>query len=171
MPMQSICDLVVDCIATEDERLSCQHRQSSLLGTPPPAVIDFDGRGRQWKSFSVRAMAAGSAARCPDTHFRCAEEGGYCLPVYLRCNGVKDCQGGEDEAECQAYSCSGWYRCRGSLTVCLHPRHVCDGVYQCPKRDDELGCGSVTAGGACPESCVCYGLAFFCGLQVGVCVV
>nr|KAG5712202.1 hypothetical protein BaRGS_014552 [Batillaria attramentaria] len=33
---------------------------------------------------------------------------GYCLPVYLRCNGVYDCPGLEDERDCDKYACPGF---------------------------------------------------------------
>nr|KAG5706342.1 hypothetical protein BaRGS_033103 [Batillaria attramentaria] len=79
-----------------------------------------------------------------------------CVPMYVRCNGVYDCPGHEDEVECDDYSCPGHYHCRAS-SVCVHPTHVCDGVQQCPQQDDELFCHMT-----CPESCTCHGLAFVC---------
>ena len=82
---------------------------------------------------------------------------GYCLPVFLRCNGVYDCPGREDEDSCDSFKCPGFYRCRGSR-ICLHPEQLCDGVYQCPQSEDELLCGF-----SCPENCRCYGWAFYCG--------
>ena len=94
-------------------------------------------------------------AECPETHFQCLDNG-CCLPVFLRCNGVHDCPGKEDEGGCGDYTCPGYYRCRGS-TVCLHPFYVCDGNFQCPQKDDEQLCGM-----SCPEHCVCQGLAFTC---------
>ena len=81
---------------------------------------------------------------------------GYCLPVFLRCNGVYDCPGHEDEHSCDSFTCPGFYRCRGSR-ICLHPEQLCDDVYQCPQSEDELLCGF-----SCPENCTCYGLAFYC---------
>ena len=93
--------------------------------------------------------------QCPETHFQCLDNG-YCLPVFLRCNGVYDCPGKEDEGQCDVYTCPGYYRCRGSK-ICLHPFYVCDGHHQCPQKDDELLCGSL-----CPQQCVCRGLAFQC---------
>ena len=153
----------MDCLKAEDELLGHVYvspvrgvpEDDFHLETPHPAIIDFDGTDKKWGSFTARPMTPG--ARCSETHFRCAENEGYCLPVYLRCNGVNDCPGRGDEAGCEEYTCTGWYRCRGSLTMCLHPDHLCDNVYQCPLRDDELNC-NVT----CPESCTCYGLTFFC---------
>nr|KAG5700957.1 hypothetical protein BaRGS_034242 [Batillaria attramentaria] len=44
---------------------------------------------------------------CPETHFRCPGESDYCLPVFVRCNGVYDCAGHEDEVECDNYTCPG----------------------------------------------------------------
>ena len=85
----------------------------------------------------------------------CAGDG-YCLPIYVICNGVYDCPGHEDEAACDSYTCPGFYRCRSSK-VCLHHTHVCDGILHCPQRDDELFCDLV-----CPPSCTCYGLALTC---------
>ena len=165
-----MCDLFVDCLKAEDEIQGCARTitQYTLLEKPHPAIIYFKGTGIyfryqdvDWASFSARPMTPG--ALCPESHFRCAGKEGYCLPVYLRCNGVNDCPGREDEAGCDEYTCTGWYRCRGSLKVCLHPDNLCDDVYQCPLRDDELNCNA-----ACPESCTCYGMAFFCTRQFWV---
>ena len=97
---------------------------------------------------------------CPDTHFQCPG-GGYCLPVFVRCNGVNDCPGREDEADCDGFTCPGFYRCRGSRQ-CLHPDSVCDGWAQCPQFDDEVFC-DIT----CPESCTCLGVAFLCSRPFG----
>ena len=79
----------------------------------------------------------------------------FCIPVYLRCNGVYDCPEHEDETGCDCHRCPGFYRCRGS-TACLHPAHLCDGWAQCPQHD-ELLCNLT-----CPDSCTCCGRAFFC---------
>ena len=76
--------------------------------------------------------------------------------MFLRCNGVNDCPGREDEADCDSYTCPGFFRCRGSA-VCLHPDSTCDGWAQCPQFDDESFCGI-----PCPDSCTCLGLAFVC---------
>ena len=148
-----------NCVTGEDERTCSQLEDLVLVGTrPPPAVIELDGRG----TFTVTAIDKPSISKngtdelCPETHFQCPGDG-YCLPVYVRCNGVSDCENHEDEAECDDYVCPNYYRCRGSKT-CLHPRHMCDGVFQCPQNDDELYCNLT-----CPDSCLCYGHAFFCG--------
>ncbi|XP_025083293.1 G-protein coupled receptor GRL101-like [Pomacea canaliculata] len=93
---------------------------------------------------------------CPETHFQCPGSNFYCFPVYVRCNGVFDCPGKQDETACDTYTCPGYYRCRSSH-VCLHPDHVCDGWSQCPEGDDELLCDL-----SCPDTCVCHGLAFTC---------
>ena len=144
------CDKAGDCWDGSDERRCSQtyqreRGQTRRIGAP--AIVRFDGMG----NFTQTPMAA--ADSCPDTHFRCAGQG-YCLPVYVRCNGVYDCPGREDEAGCGRFSCPGFYRCRGSA-VCLHASHLCDGWPQCPQHDDEWLCGAA----GCPRGCVCQGLA------------
>ena len=148
-----VCDFVVDCLDGSEEEYCENHRQlfsKRPYRRQPPVIIEMDGRG----SFNEMAMEADDP--CPETHFRCPGEDVYCMPVYLRCNQVKDCPHGEDELSCETVSCPGYYRCRGS-SVCLHPSHVCDGWPQCPQRDDELLCNA-----SCPSVCQCQGLAFVC---------
>ena len=127
----------------------------------PPAVIHFNGFGSFTKhklletddDFSESANT--THWLCPNTHFLCPLDG-YCLPVFVRCNGVYDCSEKEDEMGCDDPMCPGYYRCRGSA-VCVHPDHVCDDIFQCPQRDDELLCNFT-----CPSDCTCLGLAFRC---------
>ena len=141
------CDDKSDCFDGSDE--ICDPSRLFLeLTTLPPAVLDVDITGQPF----LRQMK--DSEECPVTHFQCSQ--GFCLPIYLRCNGVDDCPNREDEASCESYSCSGFYRCRRSK-VCLHADHVCDGVFQCPQYDDELLCEK-----ACPDVCQCQGLAFVC---------
>ena len=151
--LQSLrCNGVEDCLNGADEK-KCGVTTRDIGDTPPaPAIVDFTGTG----TFTVRPLQAGTdPGVCPETHFQCPG-GGYCLPVFVRCNKVNDCPGHEDEADCDVYQCPGFYRCRDSK-VCVHPTHLCDDVFQCPQRDDELLCTF-----SCPASCFCYGHAFFC---------
>ena len=143
-----LCDERFDCYDGSDE--GCPKKLKFLqLTTLPPAALHADVRGPPF----LQQMK--DSEECPGTHFQCSQ--GFCLPIYLRCNGVDDCPNREDEASCESYSCSGYYRCRGSK-VCLHADHVCDGVFQCPQSDDELLCETL----ACPDVCHCQGLAFVC---------
>ena len=87
---------------------------------------------------------------------------GYCLPLYVLCNGVPDCPHRDDEHQCERPACRGLYRCRGS-TVCLHPTHVCDGWSQCPQHDDEYFCKLT-----CPHTCECHGYSYFCTRNVSL---
>ncbi|XP_070198472.1 G-protein coupled receptor GRL101-like [Littorina saxatilis] len=131
----------------KSKHLSPPIRQRS----PPPVIIYLDGRG----NFTDVAMERNTTP-CPATHFRCPGQSVFCMPVFLRCNEVNDCPGGEDELSCADFTCPGFYRCRGS-SVCLHLSHLCDGWPQCPQRDDELNCDV-----PCPSVCQCQGLAFVC---------
>ncbi|XP_025101639.1 G-protein coupled receptor GRL101-like [Pomacea canaliculata] len=151
IPLDKLCDVENDCWDASDE--DCDQFQEWYVSLTnhidPPAVINFEKDGNlTYKALSVFES-------CPETHFRCPPDG-YCLPVYVRCNGVYDCPNREDEANCQVYTCPGFYRCRAS-TVCVHIDHMCDGRPQCPQHDDELFCDL-----RCPQGCVCQGLAFLC---------
>ena len=117
---------------------------------PVPHIINIEG----FTQYSQTPLQHGED--CPETHFRCAEGLGSCLPVFVLCNGVYDCPGREDEAACQDFACPGFYRCRDS-SVCLHHSQLCDDVPQCPQGEDEGLCDV-----ACPGECRCQGLAFVC---------
>ena len=123
-------------------------------------MFDFDEQGAYtYNPFKDMKVDFSKPVPCPETHLQC-DDGGYCLPVFVRCNGVYDCPGKEDERGCRDAVCPGYYRCRGSA-VCLHPDHVCDQFPQCPQQDDELLCNFT-----CPVFCVCLGLVFKCSHHV-----
>ncbi|KAL8597223.1 hypothetical protein ACOMHN_051536 [Nucella lapillus] len=146
-----VCDKDSDCVDGSDEVKCWDSLTSSEVranDVEPPARVDFTGDG----NFIVTPLYSDT---CPQTHFQCPG-GGYCLPVYVRCNGMNDCPGKEDEMSCDHYTCPGFYRCRHS-PICVHRQHLCDGVFQCPQHDDEWLC-NVT----CPDTCHCYGHAFIC---------
>ena len=119
-----------------------------------PMLVDFHKTGDIVR-MSLGADRGSMDANCPETHFWCLDKR-YCLPVFVRCNGVYDCPSHEDEKGCDVYTCPGFYRCRASK-VCLHVTYVCDDWPLCPQHDDELLCDL-----QCPLQCVCHGLAFFC---------
>ena len=127
----------------------------------PPALVDLDEGGYLRVYPDLARSWTNGRVECPETHVECPGNN-FCIPVYLRCNGVYDCPEHEDEIGCERHRCPGFYRCRGS-TTCLHPSHLCDGWIQCPQHDDELLCNMT-----CPESCTCYGQAFFCTRPVHV---
>ncbi|KAK7094889.1 hypothetical protein V1264_006377 [Littorina saxatilis] len=142
-----VCDDFPDCVDRSDE--FCFH-QRLLKSKDPPMIVHFFKRGLWHETMTDPALCAENG-----THFLCAN-GDLCLPVFLRCNGIYDCPGREDEADCRSYTCPGFYRCRGSA-VCLHTRHLCDDIPQCPQHDDEIFCNL-----ACPTNCTCQGLSYLC---------
>ena len=156
VPLDVQCDKVPHCADASDEDVCVPFRKEidNSITLPPPALIQFDGRGATFVR-PLNSSGVNGSSVCPETHFQCPDNG-YCLPVFVLCNGVYDCPGHEDEVDCDSYKCPGFYRCRGS-TVCVHASQLCDGVYQCPQRDDEWLCNAT-----CPQSCTCYGLAFVC---------
>ena len=152
--LHKVCDAYFDCVDISDETdcanvwLEFFPRQDKI---PPPAIVNFDSFG------FVTQIAMNESQPCPETHFRCPGKLDYCMPVYVRCNGVYDCVGREDEAGCDSgVTCPGFYHCWDSA-VCVHPDHICDGWPQCPRHDDELLCNLT-----CPRGCHCNGLTFIC---------
>ncbi|PVD35466.1 hypothetical protein C0Q70_02429 [Pomacea canaliculata] len=155
IPNEFRCDDFWHCPDGSDER-TCEiiAMHPNKISLPPPAIIDIDLNGFL---MPLKPLTTTQEPLCPETHFQCPLINDfYCLPVYVRCNGVFDCPGKQDETACDTYTCPGYYRCRSSH-VCLHPDHVCDGWSQCPEGDDELLCRL-----SCPDTCVCHGLAFTC---------
>ena len=128
---------------------------------PPPAIITFIKEDWMVMTPIKNLTGQGSSDLCPDTHFQCTG-GGYCMPVYMLCNGIHDCPNKDDESGCEHHTCHGFYRCRNSK-VCLHPQHLCDTIHQCPLKDDEAFCSLV-----CVQNCTCYGRAFFCNNTEGL---
>ena len=126
------------------------------------ALMCFIARPCPWISGVISYTEKSSPPPPPPPHPVCLiyyilQSGpGYCLPLYVRCNGVFDCPHHEDEHECDPPTCTGLYRCRGS-TVCLLVTHVCDGWSQCPQHDDENFCNLT-----CPFTCVCHGFSYGC---------
>ncbi|KAL8583954.1 hypothetical protein ACOMHN_040687 [Nucella lapillus] len=93
------CNGIHDCLNGFDE-VQCLDDQLNALGFSPtpiiqpysPFVVSLDGQGK-YKLESLHDQP------CPVTHFWCLSNE-YCLPVYLRCNGINDCPEREDEQGC-----------------------------------------------------------------------
>ena len=149
------CDGIKHCMDGHDEALCPFVHLENRPVVKSPMIVEFLPTG----DIARRQLRPDTGSMvhkaCPETHFWCSDKE-YCLPVFVRCNGVFDCLGHEDERDCITYTCPGFYRCRASK-VCVHVTHVCDGWPQCPLHDDELLCSR-----PCPLNCTCYGLAFFC---------
>ena len=172
IPKPARCDGYVDCRDLSDES-DCRSSSGSAIvasskigqhfvAAGDGILVDFSAGVPYFVSTVMSETSA-----CPDTHFRCSSRRGrrghpgYCLPVYVRCNGVRDCPHGEDERGCQRHRCPGFFRCRNS-TVCVHVRHLCDGLAQCPQVDDEANCPGALSS-KCPGDCsVCAGRTAVC---------
>ena len=153
IPLEKQCDDLIDCNNGVDEKW-CDQSQSAQVkhkvAVPPSYIYIKDNRIHVDNFFT-----------CEETEFQCVSME-LCLSYELRCNGIYDCPGREDEADCD--TCPGFYRCRDSK-VCLHPLSVCDADsrIQCPLGDDEILCDFI-----CPENCTCYGLAVYCDHRFSV---
>ena len=150
----ALCDKKQQCVDGSDEHRCESVRVRETKSQTLPIIVEFQPTGKI-STRSLRPDAVSVDVMCPETHFWCLDKN-FCLPVFVRCNGVFDCPGHEDEDGCDQYECPGFYRCRASK-VCVHVAHVCDDWPVCPQLDDELLCGQ-----SCPQQCTCHGLAFFC---------
>ena len=156
MDKQLSCNGQMECTDGSDE-IDCFREintQIQVSTAPPPAIVYFNLKSMSSNRFTLTPMTNASQD-CPESHFQCPGND-CCLPVFLRCNGVNDCHGRQDEMGCGHYTCHGFYRCRGSH-VCLHAAHVCDSQSHCPLHDDEAFC-NITH----PDNCMCHGLACTC---------
>ena len=78
--------------------------------------------------------------------FTCRD--GQCLPHQFQCDGSADCEGGEDEADCEARLVTA-HSCTNNATQflcgdgkCIMASWHCDGDADCPDRSDEpASCG------------------------------
>ena len=154
MAVSAVCGNKQQCVDGSDQHrcLAVQLKERDLGNIP--IIVEFLSTG-DYTARSLQTEGSGVSVTCPETHFWCPEKD-FCLPVFVRCNGVNDCPGHEDEEGCDVYTCPGFYRCRASK-VCVHVNHVCDDWTLCPQSDDELLCNQT-----CPPQCTCHGMAFFC---------
>jgi hypothetical protein len=104
-----------------------------------------DGSHMGWGSYCEYVDCQG--------HYKCPWS--YCVPVRKVCDGVSDCPNGDDERNCETYTCPGHMRCPG-VSYCVPPKEMCDGVAHCPLTEDEKYCQT------CPSECSCSGTAIFC---------
>nr|CAI5868426.1 unnamed protein product [Callosobruchus analis] len=80
---------------------------------------------------------------------------GKCVPKKQVCNGVKDCDSGDDEANCEGTSI---FKCADGEVI--NDQSNCDGVVDCNDGSDETD--------ACKTSVICPGYVFTCAY--GACI-
>merc|ERR1719440_2019129 len=70
----------------------------------------------------------------------------FCIPMDDKCNGIRDCPSGSDEAMdlCEP-DCTGAINCSTGTgrPNCVPPAWQCDGVSDCVDGEDETGCVSL----------------------------
>jgi len=75
---------------------------------------------------------------CTETEFYC-KHSGSCVPTQLVCNGVRDCNLGEDEHDCPLVCKEGEMKCVDGHR-CVSNNLKCDGFNDCDDGTDEISC-------------------------------
>ncbi|XP_063960931.1 G-protein coupled receptor GRL101-like [Lytechinus pictus] len=181
LPKSAVCDGMVDCIGSSyEDELKCDYNEPNYTCDPETelqcdngkcvdlktkCLYDVDRLGFIIGCRDVSHLQDCSDFVCPPYTFGCPLS--YCIPLRMRCNGIKDCPNGQDELECDQdqYKCpNSSYACQQRSVeaiegqrICLAPDQICDGQTQCPQGDDELYCDFT-----CPINCTCFGLSVTC---------
>ena len=71
-----------------------------------------------------------------EVQFRC--KNGFCIRSWKKCDGVKHCSDGSDEAHCSLCR-PDQFKCEDSR--CIDKKLVCNGIKDCSESEDEIGCG------------------------------
>ncbi|RVE42173.1 hypothetical protein evm_013174 [Chilo suppressalis] len=125
------CDRVVDCPNEEDEQ-QCECREGEFQCVSDGSCIEgrkqCDGVNHCMDSSDERDC---EAPPCPPDYFTC--DASSSVKCAHRCDGQVECDGGEDEDQCD--DCS--HQCDG---VCLDEAKICNGVPDCSDGSDEVDC-------------------------------
>ncbi|XP_078666203.1 uncharacterized protein LOC144908469 isoform X3 [Branchiostoma floridae x Branchiostoma belcheri] len=103
--------------------------------------IDFRNVG---KNDTSNQTVEGTSVTTPCYKFQFRCDTGECLPSNWRCDGDRDCDGGEDEASCEQKTCSSnEFECKRD-GGCISARWRCDNERDCSDGSDEEECATLT---------------------------
>ncbi|WKY14680.1 hypothetical protein Q1695_000312 [Nippostrongylus brasiliensis] len=152
-----ICDGIVDCSDGVDEE-DCPGTCVLDSNVKISYIKCADGRRYPEKEAcsGVVEQCAYNCTKCDEKlAFTCSDK--KCIPRMLICDGIDDCQDGEDERDC---SCGGAnkFECRSASgkNKCIPKEKTCDGVWDCMDGKDEMNCATCPANSIrCPGEAKC----------------
>ena len=165
-------DLIADCSRGDDEdhnfnikrgkmyycstvnEVPCIPNHSKCFSVHHLCVYDYNRFDHIAYCRNGGHLSSCEMIECTNT-FKCPRS--YCIPLRKVCDGENDCLEGEDEVNCDSYTCPGYLKC-SDAAYCVHQWEVCDGVLHCPHGDDETMCDLK----ACPRGCECFGYSLVC---------
>ena len=140
------------------QELPCIHGHSHCFQMDKLCIFEF-----QYNTTILKHCRNGAHLyNC--TYFQCSEnfkcQMSYCTPFKLICDGKWDCPEGDDESNCQSFSCPNLFKCKNQ-TKCLHLSKICNNNNDCQFGDDELWCihDSLLV---CPKECKCFSQSIIC---------
>ena len=139
---------------TDVQQIPCIPGHSKCFELSHLCVYDHDNFGHISYCRDGAHLLNCRFVKCTNS-FKCRRS--YCIPLRKVCDGVPDCNNGEDEISCHNNICPGYLKCSG-VEFCIHPNEVCDGFSHCPHGDDEKFCDIF----GCPMGCTCLGHAAVC---------
>ncbi|PAV64710.1 hypothetical protein WR25_24104 [Diploscapter pachys] len=101
--------------------------------------------------YPLEEACRGELEQCQSDCKICAQKAAFactsqrkCIPQSKVCNGLKDCNDGEDEKDCEAaISLGNSFKCaKGDKVISAEQR--CDGIWHCEDHSDEMNCHGVS---------------------------
>jgi len=184
-----LCDGTPDCVDGSDEK-GCEYdcksrvmldRRYQCGGLVARKVNDthlalHNNDSYSTEEFSLVAYTKQDTKTGTNDTFSQYFEGqtGECIPISWRCDGVKDCENGDDEKACKLFTCGDDYYACPDTGKCIPKAWLCDGTNDCSDKSDEeqsvcLANGVSISTNACGNQYSCKGSSGICVVADWMC--